>query len=258
MTGTESLSPLLDLAVEAAGAAGEVLKKRENTRVDADLARDVKLSSDKESESVILAILRRSGLPVLSEEIGLVGDAGKNAGGKRWIVDPLDGSINYLRKLEDLTAVSIALFEQGRPLLGVVYRWKTGDLWSGIVGEGAWLNGGPARPSGVTAVTAAVLATGFPAGRDYTEESLSRFVRSVRRFKKTRALGAAALMAALVSSGHIDAYMEEDIRLWDIAGAAAVAQAAGAVCDLEMRAGGEYKCVFRVFATEALRTDFYG
>ncbi len=109
----------LELAIKAAEKAGEFLRKRENIHVDALEGKDIKLSSDKISERIIMDILEKSSIPVLSEEYGFKGQEGDRC----WIVDPLDGTINYFKGLDDLACVSIALWKKGKPVLGVVYRF---------------------------------------------------------------------------------------------------------------------------------------
>lgn len=242
----------LRLAKEAAARAGEFLSKRKNIDVCENLAHDIKLSSDRESEKIILECLSESGLPVLSEECGFVGEE-QNL---RWIVDPLDGSVNYFKGMDELCCVSIALFAGDEPVLGVINRYACGELFCGAAGRGADLNGNPIKPSDICRLSEAVIATGFPAGRNYSDEKLMGFVHRVQRVKKVRMLGTAALMAAFVSCGRIDAYFEEGICLWDVAAAMAIVKSAGGAVSLTAKDG--FKCDFGAFATDMLKGDFYG
>lgn len=98
-----------------------------------------------------------------------------------------------------------------------------------MAGRGAWRNGEPIRVSGVRALARASLATGFPHHHDYGDESLRSFIGQVQGSKKIRMLGSAALMGAYVACGWLDAYVEDDVWLWDIAGAAAIVRAAGGI-----------------------------
>lgn len=240
----------LELAINAALEAGRYLRERQGIAVESGEGRDIKLSSDKLSEQIIIDALLPSRIPILSEERGLIG---KNEG-LCWIIDPLDGSMNYYKGLDDLACVSIALCDSGNPVLGVVNRFMRDELFSGMDGGQAALNGISIRPSGVTESAQAVLVTGFPLKRDYTHEALARFVRYVQCFKKIRMLGAAALMAAFVACSRVDAYIEEDIMLWDVAAAVAIVRAAGGVADLQRRT--DYRCVCRCFSTRELMEDF--
>ena len=91
-----------------------------------------------------------------------------------------------------------------------------------LEGDGAFLNGEKITPSDITDTSQAVMATGFPVKRSYDTDSLSKVVRQVQCFKKVRMLGAAAIMGTFVSCGRLDAYFEDEIMLWDVAGAVAL------------------------------------
>jgi myo-inositol-1(or 4)-monophosphatase len=187
--------------------------------------RDVKLQADTEAESIVLDVLRKtSDYPVLAEEGGMSG--APSGSGPFWIVDPLDGTLNYSRNI-DLCCVSIALYDGLVPILGVVYDFNRHDLFSGVVGAGADLNGEPISPTSVTEPGRAVLATGFPVQRDFGSTALQSFMSQVQQFKKIRLLGSAALSLAYVASGRVDAYTEEDIMIWDVAAGVALVQASG-------------------------------
>lgn len=239
-----------ELAMRAAIKAGEFLRDNYQFHVDSQVGKDIKLSSDKKSEEIILNILKETGIPVLSEECGMVGEAGVRG----WIVDPLDGTANYWKGMKELACVSIALWEDGKPVLGVINRFQQGEIFSGIVGEGAWLNGEPIHTSKVEKTTDAIISTGFPVKRNYDSESLTRFVHQVQSFKKVRMLGAAAIMGAFVAAGRIDAYTEEQIMFWDIAASSAIVKAAGGVVDIQMLK--DYQCICCLFANETLYKEF--
>ena len=95
----------LKLAITAAKAAGSFLRERKDIHIDKLEGKDIKLSSDKQSEQIIFNILEESRIPILSEEAGFVGIEGEFC----WIVDPIDGTINYFKGLDDFSCVSIAL-----------------------------------------------------------------------------------------------------------------------------------------------------
>lgn len=244
-------SALLDAAKLAAEAAGSFLCRREGITVDECTQRDIKLSTDKTSESIILDILKTTDIPVLSEEKGIVGDATQEL---LWIVDPLDGTVNYFRGLDDLACVSIALWQKQTPILGLVYRFRSREMFSGIVGEGFWLNGKPMHTAETVALVDAVLATGLPKGTDFSQSNLLRFTGAMQSVKKVRMLGAAALMGAYVAAGRVDAYREDGIMLWDIAAAAALVLAAGGEVDIKMKESN--KCWCCLYATATLRQAF--
>lgn len=242
----------MELAKRAAKSAGDFLKKREHIHVDTAQGKDIKLSSDKYSEKIIIDILKESGIPVLSEECGIIyGETNEYL----WIVDPLDGTANYWKGLKELSCVSVALWKGSEPVLGVVYRFSAGEFYYGAAGYGAYLNGVPIHTAEVQKTEEAVVATGFPVHRDYSTKGLSAFVKQVQHFKKIRMLGAAAIMGTFVAAGIFDAYMEDEIMLWDIAAAVAIICAAGGTAEVKQL--DHYKCICKCFAGKALMEDYY-
>lgn len=221
------LSESLALANSAACEAGRILLER-----SADLAnvrdargKDLKLAADTRAEEMILRRLQEgSSFPILSEESGA--GAGFGTAAEYWVVDPLDGTLNYSRGLP-LTCVSIGLWRADQPLLGVVHDFERGEVFAGVVGEGVSCNGTSVRVSSVSDTSQAVLATGFPSGRDFGDATLLEFCRKVQGFKKVRLLGSAALSLAWLAAGRLDAYAEDDIWLWDVAAGLALVRAAG-------------------------------
>ncbi len=239
------------IAIEAAKAAGEYLENNYNISVDSQFDKDIKLAADKSSERIIIDILANTGYTIMSEETGVIKG---NRNDKTWIVDPLDGSANYWKGMKELSCTSIALWEGNTPILGVVYRFNKDEMYSGIVGEGAWLNGKSIETSSVDNTKDAVFATGFPVKRDYSSDKLEKFIRQVQNFKKVRMLGAAAVMGSFVASGKVDAYIEEQIMLWDIAASSAIVKAAGGVVDIELL--GDDQCICKLFANKSLYSSY--
>lgn len=237
---------MVRLASTAARAAGQSLRSRiaEWNQVTSDQHHDLKLGADRQSEQIIMAKLHDgSNYPVLSEEIGETGYPDPH--GYRWIVDPLDGSVNYRYGLP-LACVSIALWRNATPCCGVVYDFWRDELFHAATGLGAFLNG---QPTGVTATAnldQAVIATGFPANRDFADDALRKFITTLQRFRKVRLLGSAALSLAYVASGRVDAYHEEDIMLWDVAAGMALVNSAGGCASMKMSERVPNAC--RVFA----------
>lgn len=217
----------LQLARAAAIAAGELLRAEflRGSTVHSDQGKDIKLEADLIAERLILSYLRDSSeFPILSEEAGA--DASFTAAGHRWVVDPLDGTFNFSRRLP-LCCVSIGLCDGDRPVLGVIHDFMGGVTYEGVVGLGAWRNGEPMRVSSVVSPAKAALCTGFPVGRRFAQDSLLGFVRQAQTYKKVRLLGSAALSLAQVASGVVEAYHEEDINFWDVAAGLALVAAAG-------------------------------
>jgi myo-inositol-1(or 4)-monophosphatase len=214
-------------AKTAAAEAAHILER--SFRIDAGIqsenGRDVKTTADLAAERCIRAHLGATRIPILAEESA--GAAPAFGGpGLRWIVDPLDGTFNFCRGFP-LCAISIALWDGTRPLIGVVHDLASGDVHTGVVGLGAFRNDTPVKVSETTETANAVLACGFPTNRDYSTAGLSRFILGVQAFKKIRMIGSAALSLAFVAGGAFDAYAEEEIMIWDVAAGLALVKAAG-------------------------------
>jgi myo-inositol-1(or 4)-monophosphatase len=215
-----NISNLLNLAIEVAKLAGEYLIKENALVVKRSDDRDTKLEADIESEKIIMNKLSAY-FPVLSEEYGGV----LSSNGPTWIVDPLDGTVNYSRRIP-LNAVSVALWHNG-PILGVIYDFNRNELFAGGVGLSAKLNGKDIRVSDTPDKKSAIIFTGFPIANSFETQSLNRFVAGLQSYKKVRLIGSAALSLAWIAAGRGDAYIEEKIRLWDVAAGLAILNAAG-------------------------------
>jgi len=226
----------LRTATDAARAAGGILKEGAGLRqVNFQDAKDVKLQADIESEKLIRQRLKdATGLPIIGEEEG--GDETLPSKDELyWVVDPLDGTYNYLRGLP-ACCVSIGLMRGMEPVVGVVYDFNADELFAGAAGWGLTCNGQPLTPWWADKAEHAVLCTGFPHGRDYSDAALRSFVKDVQRYQKIRMIGSAALALAYVAIGRMDIYTENTIRLWDIAGGLALAAASGATVTLKPNA----------------------
>lgn len=226
------LMELLGVAKKAALLAGAFLLKNSHSskKVNSEYGKDIKIQDDVESEEIIVNYLtEKSDFSILSEEKGLIENRAKDL---MWIVDPLDGSLNYLRSIP-FSCVSIGLWKGEVPILGAVYDFNSLELFTGIVGKGAWLNGKAIAASTIDKKESAVLCTGFPVNTNFSPESLMDFIQKVREYKKIRFLGSAALSLVYVASGRVDAYLENDIMIWDVAAGLAIARSSGCMCDIE-------------------------
>jgi myo-inositol-1(or 4)-monophosphatase len=214
-----------DLANGAALAAGGLLQSSfaRDAGVRYRTGKDIKTRADVEAERAILDLLTPTGLPIVAEESAATAT---NLGGPHWLVDPLDGTLNFTRGFP-LHAVSIALWDGPTPVFGVILNSATGTMYRGMAGGGAWRDDAPITVSTVRDRSRAVLATGFPAGRDYDENALRSFVGRIQAFQKIRMIGSAAIALALVADGTFDAYFEEGGRIWDVAAGLAIVAAAG-------------------------------
>ena len=237
----QDVNELLDLAKRAAIKAGLYLKNNFNNshKKTHDDGRDIKLAIDCESEELILNMLKtESDLPILSEESGISDDLGK----KYWIVDPLDGTSNYFRKIP-LCAVSVALMENKKPLLGVIYDFLNEDLYYAAKSHGSFCNDRKISVSNVTNPKHGTIMTGIPAKSKYTNEEFSAIINLFQSWKKIRMVGSAAIANLFVANGRADCYEENGTFIWDVAAGAIIVEEAGGYVSLS-----EIKDDFRVDA----------
>jgi myo-inositol-1(or 4)-monophosphatase len=247
------LNQHLVIAVKAARAAGKVMRDNwlKPKRVKLDDAHDIKLELDVRCQELIEKILRGvfPEIPLLGEE----GDSGDVTAEYRWVVDPIDGTVNYFYGIPH-AAVSIALqrwsetpsspnLTTGKPkhsgldgvsphhefesAVGVIYGPFTDELWTTVRGEPTRLNGKIVRVSNRSKLADAVIAMGFSKSRENLEKTLPHLNRLARRVKKIRIMGSAALELAYVASGRLDAYIERTINLWDVAAGQLLVENAG-------------------------------
>jgi myo-inositol-1(or 4)-monophosphatase len=237
---SESISmseDLLALAVEVATAAGELLVSYTGRVSVADTKSsptDVVTEMDRKAEDLIRSriLARRPGDAILGEEEGQTGEAGES--GVRWVVDPLDGTVNYLYGLRDW-AVSVAAEVSGEVVAGAVLVPRAGELFTATRGGGAYLagpDGGPAarlRIGPGVALDRALVATGFgyrAERRTVQGEVVAALLPQVRDIRRA---GSAAVDLCSVAAGRVDAYYERGLNYWDYAAGALIAAEAGAV-----------------------------
>lgn len=222
---------------------------RENFRrpkkINLSTPHDIKLALDVRCQKRIETLLNKAfpGIAVLGEE----GRLGNPEAARRWVVDPIDGTVNFTYGIPH-ACVSIALqlpgLESGgyRPrlalqtsgfpdayetILGVVYDPFQDELWTALRGQSAQLNGKRIHVSRRRQMREAVVSFGFGKDRATMEKVLPAFNQCVRRVRKVRIMGAAALAMVYVASGRLDAYVEYGLRLWDIAAGGLIVECAG-------------------------------
>jgi myo-inositol-1(or 4)-monophosphatase len=229
---------LLAIAVEVAREAGELLSSRSG-RVAVAATKssptDVVTEMDQRAEDLITSriLAARPGDAILAEEGGQIGEA--NGGGAvRWVIDPLDGTVNYLYGLADW-AVSIAAEVSGEIVAGAVFAAQRGETFTATAGGGAWLAQEPgATPRPLSArpgvpLAQALVATGFgyrAARRKVQGEVVAALLPRVRDIRRG---GSASVDLCSVAAGRVDAYYERGLNYWDYAAGALIATEAGAV-----------------------------
>jgi len=184
--------------------------------------------TDLNSEAAVVEVLAREspGVPILAEE------AGGSLAGTMWVVDPLDGTTNFMRGLP-VVGVSVALLRDGQPEVGVVIGPWLGLEFAAERGQGATLNGEQLPCLAGGDVPVAVVATGFPfKAKHRLDRYLPLFEGALERFEDLRRLGAASLDLAWTASGNLDGFFELSLGAWDVAaGAALVRETGGVVSD---------------------------
>jgi len=228
------MSDYLKTAVEAARAAGQLLKENFGKSLDVNAfeAHDIKLELDVRSQELITGILlgRFPDHAIYGEE----GIAGNQESPLQWIVDPIDGTVNFFYGLPHF-CVSIALRHAGEMIAGVIYDPMRDELWEVAKGDPALLNGEPCRVSTRTKLGDAVLSVGFSKHKTTIDTGLPLFEKMIYRARKCRLMGSAALDLAYVASGRLDAYIESSVSLWDIAAGQLLVEAAGGKVETKPR-----------------------
>ncbi|HEX4824566.1 MAG TPA: inositol monophosphatase family protein [Candidatus Polarisedimenticolaceae bacterium] len=224
-----------EVALEAAAAGGEVLRRRfaehRGLTIETKARHDYVTEVDREAEAAIVEVLRRRtpGHAILAEE----GSLGAKDSEHRWIVDPLDGTTNFIHGVPTF-AVSIGLTDANGLLAGVVLDPCRDETFHAVRGGGAFLNGVPIRCAATPGLESALLATGFP----FREMSnlpgyLAAFERFVRVTAGLRRAGSASLDLAYTACGRYDGFFEVGLFPWDLAGGCLlVVEAGGIVSDV--------------------------
>lgn len=230
---TLPLDRYLAACEEAAFAAGEVLMEWANRFAATEKApRDLVTEADVASQDTIRK--------VLSDAFPLHGFlAEENAAfpsqddGLRWIVDPLDGTVNYVHRLPNY-AVSIALEQHGVPLVGVVYDPVSVEFFSAIRGGGAFFNRNRIQVSDVQTLSRALVANSFASSVRRGDREVAEFEEVLFVAQATRRMGSSALNLAYLAAGRFDAYWARSTKIWDIAaGVLLVTEAGGVVTTLD-------------------------
>jgi len=239
------LKRALTAAVRAARAAGKLMHQNLHRAKTINLAtsHDIKLELDVRCQKLIEKILRAA-LPYIAL-LGEEGDSGAVNEEYRWVVDPIDGTVNFASGIPH-ACVSIALQVRnpeskvqsprfGRAsrnplyvsIAGVIYDPFQNELWTAIRGGPARLNGRVIHVSQRRELKECIVSMGFGKSRHNLERGLPQFAWLVRRVRRLRMIGSAALGLAYVASGRYDAYLERRVSLWDVAAGGLLLECAG-------------------------------
>lgn len=223
------LPVLLDLAVRVARAAGAELLSRYGRIEGLDSkssATDPVSDADRASEALIVEML-------LAErpDDGMIGEEGASrasASGLTWVIDPLDGTVNYLYELDNFS-VSIAVEDSDGGLVGAVYEPVANRMYTAVRGGGAFLDGRPLHVREPVGLNKALLATGFGYTAERRAAQVEIIARLLPHIRDIRRIGSAALDLCWVAAGHLDAFWEEGVQHWDVAAGGLIAVEAGAL-----------------------------
>ncbi len=230
------IEPILRTGIKAAYRSGRVLTHHFGrlTHVDKKGAIDLVTAADLESEKSIIGTIHET-FPdhtIIAEESGIA-QRDRHA---CWIIDPLDGTTNYVHGL-GLFAVSIAFAMDERIVVGIVFNPATGELFTAVEGGGAKLSDHPIQASASTKVSESLLVTGFPYEMEHNRKALiQRFSNCLAAARGIRRLGSAALDLCFVACGRFDGFWEENLNPWDTAAGMLIArEAGGVVTDFDAR-----------------------
>jgi len=221
-------APLLELATDLARRAGALALSMHSGLAGHDTKStptDVVTEADRACEQLLV-----DGIRAARPDDGVLGEEGASSDGTsgvRWVVDPIDGTVNYLYGLPQW-AVSIGVEVDGAVLVGVVFDAAKDELWTAVRGQGALLDGRPLRCSAASDLSQTLVATGFHYDvrrRSVQAHNLARVLPVVRDIRR---LGAGSLDLCAVAAGRVDAYYEQGLNPWDMAAGLLIAEEAGA------------------------------
>lgn len=220
------LDRYLEVCQRAAQAGGAVLldwagRFAVREKAPADLVTEADEASQETIRKLLLEAFPEHGFRAEEADMRIVGKSAL-----RWIVDPLDGTMNYVHGMPGY-AVSIALEHDGKLLVGCVFDPVAELCYTATAGGGAFLNGRRLQVSRATALSQSLVAMSFPARADRHHPSVAQFLNVLERARSTRRLGSCSLNMAMVAGGQLDAYWAGSTKVWDIAAGALLIQEAG-------------------------------
>ncbi len=230
MAGSANLNVMMKTARKAGRGLLKDFGEVENLQVSSKGPGDFVSRADKAAEALI-----REDLMAARPSYGFLGEEGKEIEGedptRRWIVDPLDGTTNFLHGLPHW-AISIALEHKGQIVAGVIYDPVKDEMFHAEKGNGAWLNESRLRVSARHRLIESIFATGVPfGGRADLPETLQDLARIMPTCAGVRRFGAAALDLAYVAAGRYDGFWERGLHPWDIAAGIVIVREAGGIVE---------------------------
>ena len=230
MQSSANLNVMMKAARAAARSLVKDFREIENLQVSSKSAGDFVSRADIAAEKIIRDMLTEA-----RPAYGWLGEESSEVAGedptRRWVVDPLDGTTNFLHGLPHF-AVSIALEHRGKIVSGVVYDPAKDEMFVAEKGAGAWMNDSRIRVSDRRHMSESLYATGLPfSGRADLPDTLKDLAQLLPACAGVRRWGAAALDLAYVACGRYDGFWERNLKLWDIAAGLIIAREAGAIVE---------------------------
>ena len=221
------MNELLELAIQIAKDAGALLVNRpEQLSIETKSSDiDIVTQMDKASEKLILEAILAA-----RPDDGIIGEEGADRpskSGYTWVIDPIDGTVNYLYNMAGWS-VSIAIKDQEGAVVGVVYSPTLNSMFTAIRGGGSFLNGKQIKCNDPIELNRALIATGFAYGQELRQEQIKQFNDLILKIRDYRRNGSAAIDICNVAAGIVDGYYEMGLKEWDRAAAELIAKEAGA------------------------------
>ena len=215
---------------------------------DLSLPREMKAAIDYELQAELLDSLLLTGIPILSEEASEINLSQSEDGNLRWIIDPLDGTVNFIRGIAS-SGISIALWDRAQPIFGVIGEYPSLKIAWGGKFYGAFLDNEPIHVSKIVDIKEAIICTGFPSRYQFTKSNANSFHDLASSYAKVRMLGSASISLLNVARGSVDVYSESDVMIWDVAAGIAIVEGAGGSVNFS---SGCFDNSLNVFASNGL------
>ena len=245
----KKINELLLLAKKASFEGMRVLEQNLNKShkysFDPKIKKEIKSPLDKIIERKIVKIISKSKINILTEEAGEIKNKNRIEN-LQWIIDPLDGTVNFIRKISECS-ISIALYDGQKPIFGVVASYPSKHIYWGGKNIGAYCDNVKIRVSKISKKKNAVLCSGFPSRFSFKHYNQNKILKEYMKYAKVRMLGAASISILMVAHGKADAYFENDIMIWDVAAAAAIVLGAGGMVKFNIK--GKKKNTLNFFAS---------
>ena len=212
-----------------------------------EVPREVKAEADIIIEKILIDELYKSELSILSEESGLIKST--SSSNLRFIIDPIDGTVNFLRGICNCS-ISVALFDGNSPIFGVLGSYPSGRIAWGGKNIGSFIDDIPINVSSIQDTKKGVLCTGFPSRFDLNSKTILEQTHLMQSFNKVRMLGSASQSLLHLAQGSVEAYVEKNIMIWDVAAGIAIVEGAGG--EFTIKNNQDYSYPIEVIASNNL------